>query len=119
MLLTASTSIMRESDFSPVRRNSNWKRELTYLAEDLQKDTNILIGLGVEQAFDQELLAQIQDKVRALSTLELGVVQFLDSIQYLIGELRIGMDEWERHFVIATKMIDDIQDFLDWQDSWT
>jgi hypothetical protein len=68
--------------------------------------------------YEQELIDVVNQKLEQLSTIQLGQVQVLDSIQYTLGELRVGLDDWEMAYVLITKMIDDIQDFLDWEDSW-
>lgn len=97
--------------------NVNKKRELQYLLEDLVKDLAKLpdeINVG---PFEQELIDEVNKKIGLLSSIQLGQVQVLDSIQYVLGELRVGLDDWERAYVLITKMIDDIQDYLDWQDN--
>jgi len=99
--------------------NVNKKRELSYLLEDLVKDLSKLPDEIYVGPFEQELIDAVNQKLEQLSTIQLGQVQVFDSIQYTLGELRVGLEEWERPYVLITKMIDDIQDFLDWQDSWT
>ncbi len=96
----------------------NKKRELQYLLEDLVKDLSKLpddISVG---PYEQDLVDQLNQKLELLHTIQIGQAQVLDSIQYIIGELRIGLEEWEKSYILTTKMIDDIQDFLDWQDTW-
>ncbi len=98
--------------------NVNKKRELQYLLEDLVKDLSKLpddISVG---PYEQDLVDQLNQKLELLHTIQIGQAQVLDSIQYIIGELRIGLEEWEKSYILTTKMIDDIQDFLDWQDTW-
>ena len=99
--------------------NVNKKRELQYLLEDLVKDLSKLPDEIYVGPFEQELIDEVNKKIELLSSIQLGQVQVLDSIQYVLGELRVGLDDWERAYVLITKMIDDIQDYLDWQDSWT
>ena len=83
--------------------------------KDLSKLPNeIYVG-----PFEQELIDEVDRKIDQLSNIQLGQVQVLDSIQYVLGELRVGLDDWERPYVLITKMIDDIQEYLDWQESWT
>ena len=98
--------------------NVNKKRELQYLLEDLVKDLSKLPDDIYVGPYEQDLVDQLNQKLKQLHTIHIGQAQVLDSIQYLIGELRIGMDEWEKSYALMTKMIDDIQDFLDWEDSW-
>ena len=98
--------------------NVNKKRELQYLLEDLVKDLAKLPEEIYVGPFEQELIDQVSQKLEQLSKIQLGQTQVLDSIQYVLGELRVGLDDWERPYILITKMIDDIQDFLDWQDSW-
>jgi hypothetical protein len=98
--------------------NVNKKRELQYLLEDLVKDLSKLPDDIYVGPFEQELIDQVNQKIELLSKIQLGQVQVLDSIQYTLGELRVGLDDWERPYVLITKMIDDIQDYLDWEDSW-
>ena len=98
--------------------NVNNKRELQYLLEDLVKDLAKLRDEIYVGPFEQELFEEVNQKVEVLTKAQLGQAQLLDSIQYILGELRTGMDDWESPYVLTTKMIDDIQDFLDWEDSW-
>jgi len=98
--------------------NVNKKRELSYLLEDLVKDLSKLPDEIYVGPYEQELIDVVNQKLEQLSTIQLGQVQVLDSIQYTLGELRVGLDDWEMAYVLITKMIDDIQDFLDWEDSW-
>ena len=93
-------------------------RELTYLIEDLIKDLSKLPDEIYVGPFEQELIDEANQKIELLSNIHLGQAQVLDSIQYTLGELRVGLEEWERPYFLITKMIDDIQDFLDWQESW-
>ena len=97
----------------------NKKRELQYLLEDLIKDLAKLPDEIYVGPFEQELIDEVNQKVEQLFRIQLGQSQVLDSIQYTLGELRVGLEEWERPYVLITKMIDDIQDFLDWQENWT
>ena len=99
--------------------NVNKKRELQYLLEDLVKDLSKLPDEIYVGPFEQELIDEVNKKIELLSSIQLGQSQVLDSIQFVLGELRVGLDDWERAYVLITKMIDDIQDFLDWQESWT
>jgi hypothetical protein len=98
--------------------NLNKKRELQYLLEDLVKDLSKLPDDIYGGPYEQDLVDQLNQKLAQLHTIHIGQAKVLDSIQYLIGELRIGMDEWEKSYSLMTKMIDDIQDFLDWEDAW-
>jgi hypothetical protein len=95
-----------------------WHRELQYLLEDLMKDVFKLPDDIYVGPYEQELIDEVNQKVEQLSKIQLGRSQVLDSIQYVLGELRVGLEEREMAYVLITKMIDDIQDFLDWQDSW-
>jgi hypothetical protein len=95
-----------------------WHRELQYLLEDLMKDIFKLPDDIYVGPYEQELIDEVNQKVEQLSKIQLGRSQVLDSIQYVLGELRVGLEEREMAYVLITKMIDDIQDFLDWQDSW-
>ena len=98
--------------------NVNKKRELSYLLEDLVKDLSKLPDEIYVGPFEQELIDEVNRKIELLSSIQLGQVQVLDSVQYTLGELRVGLDDWERPYLLITKMIDDIQDFLDWQENW-
>jgi hypothetical protein len=98
--------------------NVNKKRELQYLLEDLVKDLSKLTDDIYVGPYEQDLVDLLNQNLELLHTIQIGQAQVLDSIQYLIGELRIGLEEWEKSYILTTKMIDDIQDFLDWQDTW-
>lgn len=98
--------------------NVNKKRELKYLLEDLTKDLGRLPSELEVGPYEQGLIDEVHQKVEVLATIQLGQAQVLDSIQYILGELRTGLDEWENPYILTTKMIDDIQDFLDWEENW-
>jgi hypothetical protein len=98
--------------------NVNKKRELQYLLEDLVKDLSKLPDEIYVGPFEQELIDVVSQKIELLSRIQLGQAQVLDSIQYVLGELRVGRDDWERAYFLITKMIDDVQDYIDWEDSW-
>ena len=98
--------------------NVNKKRELQYLLEDLVKDLSKLPDDIYVGPYEQDLIDQLNQKLEQLRTIQLGQTQVLDSIQYTLGELRVGLGEWERSYALITKMTDDIQDFLDWEDAW-
>jgi hypothetical protein len=98
--------------------NVNKKRELQYILEDLVRDLAKVPDEMYVGPFEQELIDEVNQKIELLDNIQLGKAQVLDSIQYTLGELRVGLDDWERAYILITKMIDDIQDFLDWQDSW-
>ena len=50
-------------------------------------------------------------------TQQIGTTDILDSIQYLLGEVRSGRYEDEEVHLQVERMIDYIQDFVDWQNS--
>ena len=99
--------------------NVNKKRELSYLLEDLLKDLAKLPDEIYVGPFEQELIDEVNKKIELLSNIHLGQAHVLNSIQYVLGDLRVGLDDWEIAYVLITKVIDDIQDYLDWQESWT
>lgn len=46
--------------------------------------------------------------------MQIGTTEVLDSIQYLLGEIRTGRYEDEEVHLQVDRMIDYIQDYLDW-----
>jgi iron-sulfur cluster repair protein YtfE (RIC family) len=98
--------------------NVNKKRELQYLLEDLVKDLAKLRDEIYVGPYEQSLIEQVNQKFEQLRTIHLGQTQILDSIQYTLGELRVGLEEWEGAYALISNMTDDIQDFLDWEDTW-
>lgn len=98
--------------------NVNKKRELQYLLEDLIKDLSKLPDEIYVGQYEEELIDEVNKKIELLKDIQLGQTQVLDSIQHLLGELRVGLDDSEMAYILITKMIDDVQDFLDWEDSW-
>ena len=89
-------------------------RELTYLVEDLTKDTNKLFDSGELEYHDKELISQIHQKLKILKPMQIGTTEVLDSIQYLLGEIRTGRYERDEICLHIDGMIDYIQDYLDW-----
>jgi hypothetical protein len=93
-------------------------RELSYLIEDLTNDTNKLFDSGELEYYDKELIAQVHLKLEILKPMQIGTIEVLDSIQYLLGEIRTGRYDRDEICLQVDRMIDYIQDYLDWQDSW-
>lgn len=90
------------------------QRELSYLQEDLTKAI-LKIQLSADlQYYDLELAKQVQEKLVVLGIIQIGAIELLDSIQYLLGEIRTGIDEHESLYWQLTGLIDLIQDYLDW-----
>jgi hypothetical protein len=89
-------------------------RELTYLIEDLAKDLNKLYDSGELQYYDKELISQIHQKLEILKPMQIGTTDVLDSIQYLLGEIRTGCYDRDEIHLQVDRMIDYIQEYLDW-----
>ena len=89
-------------------------RELIYLIEDLAKDLNKLSDSGELAHYDKELVAQVHQKLEMLKPMQIGTFQVLDSIQYLLGEIRTGCYDHEEIYLQVDLMISCIQDYLDW-----
>jgi hypothetical protein len=89
-------------------------RELTYLIEDLAKDVNKLSDSGELEYYDKELISQIHQKLEILKPMQIGTIEVLDSIQYLLGEIRTGRYDRDEICLQVDRMIEYIQDYLDW-----
>jgi hypothetical protein len=89
-------------------------RELTYLIEDLTKDLSKLSDSGELEYYDKELIAQIHQKLEILKPMQIGTTEVLDSIQYLLGEIRTGRYDRDEICLQIDRMIEYIQDYLDW-----
>ena len=89
-------------------------RELTYLIEDLTKDINKLSESGELEYYDKELVNQIHQKLDVLRPMQIGTTEVLDTIQYLLGEIRTGRYDRDDIHLQIDLMIDYIQDYLDW-----
>ena len=89
-------------------------RELTYLIEDLIKDLDKLSDSGELEFYDKELIAQIHQKLEMLKPMQIGTTDVLDSIQYLLGEIRIGRYDCDQIHLHVDRIIGYIQDYLDW-----
>ena len=89
-------------------------RELTYLIEDITKDLNKLSDSGELEYYDKELIAQIHQKLEILKPMQIGTPEVLDSIQYLLGEIRTGRYDRDEICLEVDRMIEYIQDYLDW-----
>ena len=87
-------------------------RELTYLIEDLTQGLNKLCDSGELEYYDKELLAQIHQKLELLKPMQIGTTEVLDSIQYLLGEIRTGRYDRDKICLQIDLMIDYIQDYL-------
>jgi len=89
-------------------------RELSYLHEDLTKSILRILNTHELSYYDTELVSQIQEKLAILAPIHIGAEEVLDSIQYLLGEIRTGLFEYEELYEELTALIDLIQDYLDW-----
>ena len=89
-------------------------RELSYLIDDLIKDLDKLSDSGELEYYDKELIAQIHQKLEILKPMQIGTIEVLDSIQYLLGEIRTGRYDRDEIHLQVDRVIDYIQDFLDW-----
>jgi hypothetical protein len=89
-------------------------RELSYLIEDLTKDLNKLSDSGELEYYDKELVAQIHHKLEILKPMQIGTTEVLDSIQYLLGEIRTGRYDRDEICLEIDRMIEYIQEYLDW-----
>ncbi len=89
-------------------------RELTYLIEGLTKDLNKMSDSGELEYYDKELVTQIHQKLDVLKPMQIGTTEVLDSIQYLLGEIRTGRYDFDEVHLQVDRMIDYIQDYLDW-----
>jgi len=90
-------------------------RELTYLIEDLAKDVNKLSDSGELEYYDKELVAQIHQKLEILKPMQIGITEVLDSIQYILGEIRTGRYDRDEICLQIDRMIEYIQDYMEWQ----
>ena len=89
-------------------------RELTYLIEDLANDTNKLFDSRELEYYDKELVALIHQKLEILKPMQIGTTEVLDSIQYLLGEIRTGRYDCDQIHLHVDRMIGYIQDYLEW-----
>ena len=89
-------------------------RELTYLIEDLTKDINKLSDSGELEYYDKELVTQIHQELDVLKPMQIGTTDVLDTIQFLLGEIRTGRYDRDEICLQIDRMIDYIQDYLDW-----
>ena len=89
-------------------------RELSYLHEDLTKSILRIQNNYSLEHYDKSLLAQIQEKLALLAPIHIGAPAVLDSIQYLLGEMRTGLWEDEPLYCHLDALIEQIQDYLDW-----
>jgi hypothetical protein len=89
-------------------------RELTYLIEDLNRDINKLSDSGELEYYDKELVARIHQKLEILKLMQIGTIEVLDSIQFLLGEIRTGRYELDEIHLQVDRMIEYIQAYLDW-----
>jgi hypothetical protein len=89
-------------------------RELSYLIDDLIKDLDKLSDSGELEYYDKELVAQIHQKLEILKPMQIGTTDVLDSIQYLLGEIRTGRYDLDEICLQVDRMIDYIQEYLDW-----
>jgi len=89
-------------------------RELSYLYEDLSRSILRIQNAYVLEHYDQSLLSQIQEKLIAILTIHIGASAVLDSIQYLLGEIRAGLAEDEPLYCHLDALIARIQNYIDW-----
>lgn len=93
------------------------QRELTYLIDDITRDLDTLIDQGEIGFYDSSLIRQARLKLITLRPMQIGTVEALNSLQYLLSEIRTGHDEWDATYTQVDRIITYIQDYLDWLSS--
>jgi hypothetical protein len=74
----------------------------------------MLSDSGELEYFDKELISQIHQKLEMLKPMQIGTTRVLDSIQYLLGEIRAGRYDRDEISLQIDRMIDYTQEYLDW-----
>jgi hypothetical protein len=88
--------------------------ELIYLIDDITRDLDRLANQSELEFYDMSLVGQARLKLITLRPMQVGTAEVLDSLQYLLGEIRTGHDEWDPTYIQVDRIISYIQDYLDW-----
>jgi hypothetical protein len=92
-------------------------RELMYLIDDITRDLDKLTDHGEIGFYDLSLVGQVRLQLITLRPMQIGTFEALDSLQYLLSEIRTGHDEWGPVYIQVDWIIKYIQDYLDWLSS--
>jgi hypothetical protein len=90
------------------------QNELLQLIDDITLDINKLTLGGDLEYYDTSLISQVMKKLETLKPMQIGTIEVLDSIQYLLGEIQTGRDESDTIFIEVDNILIQIQDYLDW-----
>jgi hypothetical protein len=90
------------------------QNELLQLIDDITLDINKLTLGGDLEYYDTSLMSQVMKKLETLKPMQIGTIEVLDSIQYLLGEIQTGRDESDTIFIEVDNILIQIQDYLDW-----
>ena len=90
------------------------QNELLQLIDDITLDINKLTLGGDLEYYDSSLISQVMKKLETLKPMQIGTIEVLDSIQYLLGEIQTGRDESDTIFIEVDNILIQIQDYLDW-----
>jgi hypothetical protein len=93
------------------------QRELMYLIDDITRDLDKLTDHGEIGFYDLSLIGQARLQLITLRPMQIGTVEALDSLQYLLSEIGTGRDEWDPTYIQVEMIIGYIQDYLDWLSS--
>ena len=93
------------------------QRELMYLIDDITRDLDKLTDHGEIGFYDLSLVGQVRLQLITLRPMQIGTFEALDSLQYLLSEIRTGHDEWDPVYIQVDRIISYIQDYLDWLSS--
>jgi hypothetical protein len=95
-------------------RHHERQRALKYLYEDLCQHLGRLADLVIDDPYATDLLANCQKRLDYMSGLDIGTELQLNELQYTLGEMQIGLCEMDSDHKLISKMIQEIQDHLDW-----
>ena len=93
------------------------RRDLSYLCEDLNRGLEKLLDSGELDEYQEEQAKQALEIAKEVSGLDIGAQSRLDGMQYILSQIQLELCVGDETYLMVQHMIDDIQDFLDWQDS--
>ena len=95
-------------------RHSHRQRDLGYLCEDIRRHLGRLADLINSDPHLTDLLEKCLKRLDCLDGLDIGTEHQLDEIQYILGEMQVGLLEMDSEYKVISTITNEIQDHLDW-----
>ena len=94
--------------------HSKRKSDLGYLCEDTRKHLEGIADFTKSDPYLMALVESCRNRLDSLSVIDIGSQHQLNEIQYLLGEMQVGLNELDFEYKVISRITDEIQSHLDW-----